>query len=211
MPPLDFIGLAEETGLILPIGRWVLAEACRTLKAWRFDPLTAHLGIAVNVSARQLREGDFVQQVRALLYGHGIRPGQLKLEITESMLVDDIEQTIATMRALRTWGSALRSMISVRAIRPCTTSSACRSTRSRSTSPLCATFWWIRTTRRSAAPWWPWATAWAWPPWRRVETPAQWTFLANERCDGAQGYLYARPMPVDELLAWLRQRSAAVS
>ena len=67
MQPLDFIPLAEETGLILPIGQWVLCQACRTMAAWEADPRLAGLGMAVNVSARQFHQPDFVHNVREQL------------------------------------------------------------------------------------------------------------------------------------------------
>lgn len=104
MQPLDFIPLAEETGLILPIGQWVLCQACRTMAAWEADPRLAGLGMAVNVSARQFHQPDFVHNVREQLRAHGIAPSLLKLEITESMLLDNIDQTIETMQTLRALG-----------------------------------------------------------------------------------------------------------
>jgi EAL domain-containing protein (putative c-di-GMP-specific phosphodiesterase class I) len=102
--PLDFIPLAEETGLILPIGQWVLCQACSTMAAWEADPRLAGLGMAVNVSARQFHQPDFVHNVRVQLRSHGIDPALLKLEITESMLLDNIEQTVETMQALKALG-----------------------------------------------------------------------------------------------------------
>ena len=139
MQPLDFIPLAEETGLILPIGQWVLCQACSTMAAWEADPRLAGLGMAVNVSARQFHQPDFVHNVREQLRAHGIAPSLLKLEITESMLLDNIEQTIETMQTLRALGGAFRWTTLARATPRSTMSSACRWTRSRSTSPLCAT------------------------------------------------------------------------
>jgi len=99
--PAQFIPLAEETGLILPIGQWVLETACTQLKAWEQDALTRDLVLAVNVSAKQFRQADFVAQVQATVQRHAINPMRLKLELTESMLVENIEDTIATMSALK--------------------------------------------------------------------------------------------------------------
>ncbi|MDZ4211131.1 MAG: diguanylate cyclase, partial [Methylotenera sp.] len=82
--PLDFIPLAEETGLILPIGQWVLETACEQLKAWDGGIETQHLHLAVNVSARQFYQPDFVEQVRQTLRHSAINPDRLKLELTES-------------------------------------------------------------------------------------------------------------------------------
>jgi diguanylate cyclase (GGDEF)-like protein len=98
--PAEFIPLAEETGLILPIGQWVLETACTQLKAWEQDALTRDLVLAVNVSAKQFRQADFVAQVQTAVQRHAINPTRLKLELTESMLLDNIEGTIATMNAL---------------------------------------------------------------------------------------------------------------
>ncbi|MFA6922440.1 MAG: EAL domain-containing protein [Gallionella sp.] len=107
VPPLQFIPLAEETGLILPIGLWVLHTACAQLNIWRNDPLTSHLVLAVNVSARQFRQADFVMQVQTAVQRHGIDATRLKLELTESLLLESIEDTILTMNALKTIGVRL--------------------------------------------------------------------------------------------------------
>lgn len=104
VPPAQFIPLAEETGLILPIGLWVLQTACAQLLAWQQDTLTCDLVLAVNVSAKQFRQADFVAQVHVVIQRYAINPGQLKLELTESLLLDDIEDTIATMNKLRELG-----------------------------------------------------------------------------------------------------------
>lgn len=104
VPPLQFIPLAEETGLILPIGQWVLEAACAQLKVWQQDALTRNLVLAVNVSAKQFRQADFIAQVQAAVQHHAIDPKLLKLELTESMLVEDIESIIATMNNLKEAG-----------------------------------------------------------------------------------------------------------
>src|SRR5882724_10755039 len=98
--PLEFISIAEETGLIIPIGLWVLHMACAQLKIWRADPLTRHLQLAVNVSARQFRQADFVDQVLQATRTYGIDPLKLKLELTESLVLDDISRTIEKMETL---------------------------------------------------------------------------------------------------------------
>ena len=102
--PEQFIALAEETGLILPIGKWVLETACAQLKTWQQEALTRDLILAVNVSARQFHQADFVAQVHTAVRSHAINPWQLKLERTESMLLENIEDTIATMNALKAIG-----------------------------------------------------------------------------------------------------------
>jgi len=102
--PAQFIPLAEDTGLMLPIGQWVIETACAQLKAWQPDPLTRDLVLAVNVSAKQFRQPDFASKVLEVIQRFGINPSQLKLELTESMLVENIEGTIDTMNALKATG-----------------------------------------------------------------------------------------------------------
>jgi diguanylate cyclase (GGDEF)-like protein len=104
--PAEFIALAEESGLILPIGQWVLETACTQLTAWAADPAFAHLTMAVNVSARQFKQPDFVDSVLSTLERTRANPQRLKLELTESMLVDEVEMVIARMGALKAHGVA---------------------------------------------------------------------------------------------------------
>ncbi len=99
--PSMFIPLAEETGLILQLGEWVLEAACRQLVAWRSRPDAAHLTMAVNVSARQFRQPGFVDQVLRVIKRTGADPWRIKLELTESLLLANIENTIDTMHALK--------------------------------------------------------------------------------------------------------------
>ena len=100
IPPGEIIPLAEETGLIIPIGNWVLREACAQLAAWEARPDMQHLTVSVNVSASQFRQPDFVHNVREIVRVSGINPSRLKLELTESMFVENIEATAAKMKAL---------------------------------------------------------------------------------------------------------------
>jgi EAL domain-containing protein (putative c-di-GMP-specific phosphodiesterase class I) len=102
--PAQFIPLAEETGLILPIGQWVLETACAQLEAWARDELTRDLILSVNVSAREFHQADFVAQVQAAVERHAINPNLLRLELTESILLENIEVTIVTMNALSEFG-----------------------------------------------------------------------------------------------------------
>lgn len=207
VPPMDFIPLAEDTGLIIGIGHWVLEQACNILGTWQNDPLMATLSMAVNVSARQFYQPGFVQDVRALLQASGIEPARLKMEITESMLLDNIEQAIATMDELRQlgvgfslddFGTGYSSLNYVKRLpidqikidksfvhdihTDANDAVICRAViamgRSLGLSTLA----------------------------EGVETPQQWDFLAREGCDAAQGYLYGRPMPLPAFSAWLRQR-----
>lgn len=98
--PADFVPLAEDTGLILSIGQWVLDTACAQLKAWASDPRTRALQISVNVSARQFLQENFVKAVRHSLAQSGIDPSRLKLELTESVVLDDIEGVVSRMQEL---------------------------------------------------------------------------------------------------------------
>jgi len=102
--PAEFIPMAEETGLILPLGNWVLETACSQLAQWATQPAMAELSIAVNVSAKQLQQPDFVEQVLAVLQRTGANPRLLKLELTESLLVSNVENTIAKMASLKSKG-----------------------------------------------------------------------------------------------------------
>jgi diguanylate cyclase (GGDEF)-like protein/PAS domain S-box-containing protein len=104
VPPDAFIRVAEETDLILPIGQWVMDTACAQLKAWQQDVLTRNLTLAVNVSAKQFHQADFVARVKATVERHTIDPVLLKLELTESILLEKIEDTIKTMHALKEIG-----------------------------------------------------------------------------------------------------------
>ena len=102
--PAEFIPLAEESGLILPLGHWVLTTACQQLAAWAAQPETAHLTVAVNVSAKQFHLPTFVEEVLALVDYFGVNPAKLKLEITESLLLDNVDDIIAKMTALKACG-----------------------------------------------------------------------------------------------------------
>ena len=104
VPPSEFIPLAEESGLILPLGQWVMETALRQQARWQQDPLFAHLSLAINVSARQFLQDDFVAQVLALVQQTGANPAQIKLELTESLLLANVDSVIATMRALKAHG-----------------------------------------------------------------------------------------------------------
>jgi diguanylate cyclase (GGDEF)-like protein/PAS domain S-box-containing protein len=102
--PAEFIPVTEATGLIVPIGRWVLETACLQLSAWALDATMEHLTIAVNVSAKQFHRADFVEDVVAILKRTGARAKRLKLELTESLLVSNIEGVIVKMNALKAIG-----------------------------------------------------------------------------------------------------------
>jgi diguanylate cyclase (GGDEF)-like protein/PAS domain S-box-containing protein len=104
VPPSEFIPMAEETGLILPLGHWVMETVLRQQARWRGDPVFGRLDLAVNVSPRQFRQENFVAQVLALLRDTGADPARIKLELTESLLLHSVDSAIETMRALRAHG-----------------------------------------------------------------------------------------------------------
>ena len=98
--PAEFIPLAEEIGMILPIGDWVLEQACQMLRRWEMDADMRHLVLSVNVSPRQLSQTWFVEKVKDTLGAYGISPSRLKLELTESFILDDVEEAIGKMQEL---------------------------------------------------------------------------------------------------------------
>lgn len=105
--PAQFIPLAEETGLILNMGSWVLETACEQLKEWEKDEKSENLILAVNISAKQFHQPNFVAKIRSLVQKHSIKPNLLKLELTESLLLEDIEVIITTMKELKEIGLQL--------------------------------------------------------------------------------------------------------
>jgi diguanylate cyclase (GGDEF)-like protein/PAS domain S-box-containing protein len=108
MPPLQFIPLAEETGLIIPIGRWILAEACRQTRRWQVEhPTAPPLTLSVNLSARQLQHPALIEEIAEVLAETGLDPATLRLEITESVVMEDAESTSATLLKLKQLGIEL--------------------------------------------------------------------------------------------------------
>ena len=104
VPPALFIPLAEEIGMIEPIGQWVLETACKQLRVWSRNEYSRNLTLAVNISALQFRQSDFVEQIKALIQRYSINPKLLKLELTESLLINDIDRVVVTMNSLNELG-----------------------------------------------------------------------------------------------------------
>jgi EAL domain-containing protein (putative c-di-GMP-specific phosphodiesterase class I) len=110
VPPDEFIPVADETGLIRPIGHWVLHEACRQLVRWRSDlPQAAGLSMSVNVSARQFQDASIIEDVESALRESGLDPGSLILELTETAMVEHFDDALATLHKLR-WMSVQLAM-----------------------------------------------------------------------------------------------------
>ncbi|MDP3228694.1 MAG: EAL domain-containing protein [Acidovorax sp.] len=203
--PAQFIPLAEETGLILPLGRWVLHNACQLLASWQDDPALAHLTMAVNVSSRQFRHASFVDDVARVLAITGAPSGQLKLELTESLLVEDMETTIATMTALRSYGVGFSlddfgtgySSLSYLKLMPLDQLKIDQSfVRDLLTDPNDAAI--VETIIGLSRNLGLEVIA------EGVETPEQRDLLARAGCQLYQGYLFSRPVSVDVLEAFLR-------
>ena len=197
VPPNHFIPLSEETGQILSLGNWVLETACHQLTTWAGEDATADLTLAVNVSARQFRQQDFVPYVLDLLSYTGANPRRLKLELTESMLVHDVEETIAKMMALRKHGIAFSlddfgtgySSLSYLKRLPLDQLKIDQSfVRDLMTNPNDAA---IANTVIALGHSLGLAVI-----AEGVETEAQHHFLAAQGCDAYQGYLLGRPMPL---------------
>jgi diguanylate cyclase (GGDEF)-like protein/PAS domain S-box-containing protein len=107
IPPVEFIPLAEETRLILPIGRWVLETACAQLKLWEKMDITKELSIAINISALQFQQDNFVEEIHSIASGYGIHSDKLKLELTESIILENLQDAISKMELLRSLGYIL--------------------------------------------------------------------------------------------------------
>ncbi len=204
--PAQFIPLAEETGLILPIGHWVLETACAQLKAWEQDTLTRDLVLAVNVSAKQFRQTDFVFQVQTHLQHYGIKPKLLKLELTEGILLENIEDTIATMSALNElgvkfslddFGTGYSSLQYLKQL-PLDQIKIDQSfVRDITSDPNDAAI--VQTIIAMAE------TLGLNVVAEGVETDAQRDFLELRGCTHFQGYLFGRPMPIEQFEALLKQ------
>lgn len=204
--PVEFIPLAEETGLILPLGQWVLETACKQLAEWASQPAMAHLTLAVNVSAHQFVRPDFVDQVLAVLKDSGANPLRLKLELTESLLLDNVEATIEKMTCLKASGVGFSlddfgigySSLSYLKRLPLDQLKIDQSfVRDVLVDPNDASI--VRTIIALAQNLGLAVIA------EGVETAAQRDFLANAGCHDYQGYFFGRPVPLKEFEAFVRQ------
>jgi diguanylate cyclase (GGDEF)-like protein len=198
VPPDAFIPLAEETGLILPLGEWVLETACKQLVKWAARPETANLRIAVNVSPRQFQKPEFVEETLMIIQSIGANPHRLELELTESLLVQNVDEIIAEMHALQSKGVAFSlddfgtgySSLSYLKRMPLNTLKIDRSfVRDVLTDANAATI--AKTVVALACSLGLGIIA------EGVETVEQLDFLAASGCDAYQGYLFSRPLPIE--------------
>ena len=202
--PTKFIPVAEDTGLILPLGLWVLQTACAQLKEWESNPLTRELSLAVNVSARQFRQPGFVKQVNDLIEQTLINPSLLKLELTESTVLENVTDTIAKMHALKLIGvrfsmddfgtgySSLAYLTQLPLDQLKIDQSFIRNIGTKSTDSMI-----VQTIIGMANNLGIEVIA------EGVETDAQRDFLWGAGCKLYQGYLFGKPMPAAEFTALL--------
>jgi EAL domain-containing protein (putative c-di-GMP-specific phosphodiesterase class I) len=204
VPPLDFIGIAEETGLIVPLGEWVMRRACEQAVAWQEAGLPP-VRVSVNVASQQLIQGDLVATVHQVLDGTGLAGQRLELEITESSLMSDVEATIQTLFDLKETGLSLSvddfgtgySSMSYLKRFPLDALKIDRSfisdlnTDANDAAITKAVIALAKALDLATVA-------------EGVEEEEQLTFLVEEGCDLIQGFLISRPMPADtigELLA----------
>jgi len=202
--PAEFIPLAEETGLITQIGAWVLESACAQIRRWQDDARTRHICLAINVSPRQFRNPDFEIQVEEAMRRHGIAPALLKLELTESVVLDDLPGTVRRMASLRQrgfrfamddFGTGYSSLSCLRQL-PLDQLKIDQSfVRDIGSDPddaaiVEAILAMSRTLDLQVVA-------------EGVETEQQRAFLAEKGCQVFQGYLFGRPVPPEAFLAAL--------
>lgn len=201
--PAEFIPLAEESGLIIPIGAWVLRTACLQARSWHASGL-GKLTMAVNISARQFQHPGFVRLVDQILKETGLEPQYLELEITESVVMHDVEQTIATLIALRElqvklsiddFGTGYSSLSYLKRfpIHKLKVDQSFVRNMTRDTNDVAI----IKSVIALGQSLNLQVIA------EGVETPEQQALLAQFGCDEVQGYLYSRPVPAAELENWI--------
>ena len=208
LSPAEFITQMELSGLILPLGHWVLHQACATLSAWQSQPAFSALSLAVNVSAKQMHLPNFVGETLAIIGSAGIPPQRLKLELTESLLLADTEDTISKMIALKTagvrfalddFGTGYSSLSYLKRL-PLDQLKIDRSfVRDILTDPndleIARLVLGLAQTMK--------LTVLA----EGVETAAQHELLLQLGCHAFQGYLFAKALPLGEFEAWARHHA----
>ncbi|NPU93132.1 MAG: EAL domain-containing protein [Gammaproteobacteria bacterium] len=210
VPPMDFIPFAEEIGLIIPIGQWLLREACLHLKRWEACAETRPILLSVNVSAREFRQPDFIPNMQAILAETGANPARLELEITESLLLEGIDEFIVKMRemkamgisfALDDFGTGYSSLAYLKKL-PLNQLKIDRSFvqdlgRDRSDEAIVQTIIRMSETLGLAV------------IAEGVETDLQRQMLQHYGCKRFQGYLFDRPQPIDNFAGSLKVARAA--
>lgn len=203
--PGEFISVLEETGLVRPVGQWVLETACRQLADWAKQSEMSHLTVSVNISAHQLNHEDFVDQVLMALERSGADPGHLKLELTESLLVNNVEKTIGKMNTLKAQGVGFSlddfgtgySSLSYLKRLPLDQLKIDQSfVRDILTDPNDAAIAKMIVLLAESLGLAVIAEG--------VETEAQRALLANLGCHTYQGYLFSRPLPLEEFEAYTK-------
>ncbi|MHB8453348.1 MAG: sensor domain-containing protein [Acidiferrobacterales bacterium] len=207
--PAEFIPLAEETGLIVPIGEWALREACAQACAWR-DAGIATVRVAVNLSARQFRQRDLIEKITAILHDTGCSPEMLEIELTESLVMRDVNKTIGLLRGLKAMGMSVAiddfgtgySSLSYLRRLPIDVIKIDKSFIDHvdnSPDDAAITTGIIALAKSLKLK----VIA------EGVETQAQLEFLRADQCDELQGYLFSRPLPAPELAVQLSQSAAS--
>jgi len=209
--PIQFIPLAEETGMIVPIGLWVLRTACAQLKAWQDSALTCNLTLAVNVSARQFAQTDFVAQVQRAILDSGAKPSHLKLELTESIVLKNAEASIEKMREIKMlgvsfsmddFGTGYSSLQYLKRL-PLDQIKIDQSfVRDIATDPNDAAI--VQTIIAMTETMGLNVIA------EGVENEAQMEFLDLRGCHAFQGYLFSKPVPLEQFEALLQQPSQGI-
>jgi diguanylate cyclase (GGDEF)-like protein/PAS domain S-box-containing protein len=205
IPPAEFVPLAEETGLIIPIGEWVIDEACRQARQWRDAGIDCG-SVAVNVSARQLHGGSLPRKIEASLHAHGITPGQLDIELTESLVMHDPASAIAILQRLRAlqlgiwiddFGTGYSSLAYLKRL-PISGLKIDRSfvadiESDTEDAAIVSTVIALADTLRLGV------------VAEGVETAGQLSFLNNGMCKQAQGYYFSPPLPAADCAEWFEQ------
>lgn len=200
--PADFIPLAEETGLIIPLGQWITEHACEILKKWQQEPDKAGMQLSINVSAKQFQQPEFVEQVQHLIEKHRIAPHRLKLELTESLLMDNISgvtnrikrlKAIGVNFALDDFGTGYSSLSYLMQIPFDTLKIDVSFVRNMLDSAEKAQI--VHTIIQLGESLGLNIVA------EGVETPEQFTHLSRLNCDTFQGYLFSKPVPEAEFSA----------
>jgi diguanylate cyclase (GGDEF)-like protein len=211
LPPAIFIGVAESSGLIVPIGEWTLRTACRQIRTWQ-RKLDSDIRVAVNLSARQFQQADLVDTIRSAIDDAGIHPSSLEVEITESNAMQNAENTMYTLRELKNLGVRISmddfgtgySSLNYLKRFPIDTLKLDKSfindvtTDPSDASIVSAVIQMAHSLRLNVVA-------------EGVEREEQLDFLVGQKCDTIQGYYFSQPLPVDQLESFVSGRRAATA